>query len=511
MNAKPYAPPAPGERRRRSPADRASLMDRTVRASAYLLVLIVSGAGTAWAVHSQARIEANVHQDFIARSAMSAEFVATYAEQLLDRERKVAVSLLSEPGTPRFDQVSETFGFHASLLLDSDGRVLAATPPAPGLLGKQLGGDYVHLQQALQGRPTVSKAVASAAEGLPVIAFAVPYDTPEGRRVFSGAYLVKETPIREYLNAMSALPGFRAYVVDGDGGVVDASGPALTAVETLAVVAPDTERALRGRSAAVDGAGRYVTSTDIQGTPWRLVTSVPEPALLTAARGQVTLKVAGLALLTVVGMISCWLGLRLRDQRRELRHANSRLDDLAHIDDLTGLANRRRLDERLLAEHDRCRRDQRPMSVLLIDIDHFKRVNDTFGHTAGDEVLRAVAERIDGCLRAGDTSGRWGGEEFLIVLPGTPAEEAAGIAERIRAAVCGSAFTVGAGGDLLDVTVSIGCYGDTTSHPDVLVNVADRALYAAKGAGRNRVVMRERPRQTTLVPPARRGDPTVAA
>ena len=347
----------------------------------------------------------------------------------------------------------------------------------------------------------MSGVVASAAQGEPVIAFAAPYDTPSGRRVLSGAHLVRDPPLREYLSGMSALDGFRAYVVDGRGSLVAASGRPRGSVTTLAQEAPATERALRGSSPTVDATGRWVTATAIGGTPWTLVTSVPERTLLQPVRGRIGLQSAGLVLLALIGLVACWLGLRLRDQRMELQRANTRLEDLAHLDGLTGLSNRRRLDERLLLEHERCRQDEEWLSVLVVDIDHFKRVNDTFGHAVGDGILREVAARLSSCVRDQDVAGRWGGEEFLVVLPRTTVDVAAAVAERIREAVAGTPFVAGTGGDLLDVTVSIGCYGDRTSHPDVLVNVADRALYAAKGAGRDRVVTRRRPAPVRTEPP----------
>ena len=478
---------------RRRPRVRRTARDRAVRGAAYLLVLAVAGGATLGGLRSQADAEQRVRDGFAARASLSAGFVSTYTRQLLDREHTVASGILSGPDVSRFDEVTQAFGFQAAVLLAADGTLLAVAPATPQLVGHPVGQKYAHLRQALRGVPAVSGVVPSAAQGEPVIAFAAPYDTATGRRVLSGAHLVRDTPLQEYLTGMSATEGFRAYVVDDEGAVVAGSGPSRGRVTTLEQEAPATAQALRVAAAAVDATGRWVTATPIAGTPWRLVTSVPERTLLQPVRGRIGLQYAGLVLLTVIGLIACWLGLRLRDERRELERANTRLEDLAHLDGLTGLSNRRRLDERLLIEHERCRRDQDWLSVLVVDVDHFKRVNDTFGHAVGDGILREVAARLACCVREQDVAGRWGGEEFLVVLPRTSVDVAGVIAERIRLAVASRAFVAGTGGDLLDVTVSIGCYGDTTSHPDVLVNVADRALYAAKGTGRNRVVTRRRP------------------
>jgi two-component system cell cycle response regulator len=167
---------------------------------------------------------------------------------------------------------------------------------------------------------------------------------------------------------------------------------------------------------------------------------------------------------------------------------NARLEALAHTDALTLVLNRRALVTRLMAEVDRARRYQSVVTVLMIDLDHFKGVNDTYGHLAGDQVLRDVAQLLQHEVRSVDIVARYGGEEFIVVLPETSTEGAVTFAERIRERIEGRMFE--STGQSLLLTTSIGVA--TFPSPRVasmedLVARADEALYRAKAEGRNRV------------------------
>ncbi|PZP92025.1 MAG: hypothetical protein DI587_33035 [Variovorax paradoxus] len=181
----------------------------------------------------------------------------------------------------------------------------------------------------------------------------------------------------------------------------------------------------------------------------------------------------------------------------ELALAHRRLEQLASTDALTKLANRRRLDEALVHEARRAKREGGSISLLLLDIDHFKAFNDDFGHAVGDEVLRRVGSTLAAVpKRAGDLAARLGGEEFVLLLPGMDGEHALGVAEHVRQAVAQMDTGVGR-----QVTVSIGVAGsDRGSSPDVntLMTDADAALYAAKHAGRNRVAGADRATATRI-------------
>lgn len=176
------------------------------------------------------------------------------------------------------------------------------------------------------------------------------------------------------------------------------------------------------------------------------------------------------------------------ERTRELQELNQRLERLAVTDGLTGVFNHRRFQEALAAELLRSQRTQRPCSVLMCDVDLFKRVNDSLGHPAGDELLRRLAVSLQTTLRQTDLLARYGGEEFAALLPETTKAEAVQVAERMRAAVQAQVNL----GDKWphDVTISIGVATspDDGGAPEPVLQAADQALYLAKHQGRNRVV-----------------------
>jgi diguanylate cyclase (GGDEF)-like protein len=169
--------------------------------------------------------------------------------------------------------------------------------------------------------------------------------------------------------------------------------------------------------------------------------------------------------------------------------AHDRLERLAAVDPLTDAYNRRFGLARLGEEFSRAVRAENPLGVLMFDLDHFKAINDTYGHLAGDRVLRAVAKTCRRVIREGDVLVRYGGEEFLVLLPGAGVEDIAEIGERVRRAV--GETTVPEGDQRIAVTVSLGgaTYGDEVDSPQTLIAKADAALYHAKESGRNRLVL----------------------
>jgi two-component system cell cycle response regulator len=197
----------------------------------------------------------------------------------------------------------------------------------------------------------------------------------------------------------------------------------------------------------------------------------------------------------VIARISA--AVRVKELQDDLRARNAELDRIARSDPLTGLANRRHLDEQLAAHAASAARHHHELSVAVVDIDNFKAVNDTFGHHAGDTVLREVAQRIAASARVEDVVGRWGGEEFIIILPHCGVDGAVVVSERIRRAVAAGAIR-SEHGIPIEVTVSIGCTGGTD---EGVIERADAALYAAKNAGRNRTVVLEPTDPLPLLPP----------
>ncbi len=166
------------------------------------------------------------------------------------------------------------------------------------------------------------------------------------------------------------------------------------------------------------------------------------------------------------------------------------LEQMATRDPLTGLLNRREMSRVLDEELQRARRYQRPMAVLWVDFDHFKDVNDTYGHAAGDSVLRAISRLLLGSVRSVDSIGRFGGEEFVIVLPEMDLEEAQETAERLRRKVAEEPQPLG-NGEAVPLTISVGVavYPDHGQTASTLCAAADKAMYLAKDRGRNCVAM----------------------
>jgi diguanylate cyclase (GGDEF)-like protein len=201
----------------------------------------------------------------------------------------------------------------------------------------------------------------------------------------------------------------------------------------------------------------------------------------------------------VVGIVRV---MRAVDERNQIEHElleavfalerrRAAFEELAMHDELTGLYNRRELDRRLAAETARVHRSQQTFSLVLLDVDHFKSINDRFGHAAGDEVLRRLASIVQSELRISDMAARYGGEEIAIVLPDTSADDAENVAVRLRERLEREMFDVGAGA-AIGVTASFGvsCAQGTATTTACMFAAADEALYEAKATGRNRVVSR---------------------
>jgi diguanylate cyclase (GGDEF)-like protein len=225
------------------------------------------------------------------------------------------------------------------------------------------------------------------------------------------------------------------------------------------------------------------------------------PAGLAALMGQPILLIVPKILNVVAGSVVLgllllrWFPLAVRERTLAQRRATD-LEALATIDFLTGVYNRRHFETLASGELARAHRYMRPLSVLMIDVDHFKNVNDRLGHEAGDCVLQNVAALCRAEIGPTDLLARMGGEEFAIMLPETPQSVAAQFAERLRSEICKSVLTVF--GERVRVTVSIGVAGLSPRKPEIpgtqdLLRRADQALYDAKKSGRDRVSIAPEP------------------
>ena len=219
----------------------------------------------------------------------------------------------------------------------------------------------------------------------------------------------------------------------------------------------------------------------LTGTPIGMPVATPAERL-----AAVLCYVLAIGQCAFVGLYGSSLRTMLYNRSFELKEANKRIEELAELDDLTGSFNRRCIMRLLDDDIARAHRTKAPCSIALIDLDWFKRINDTYGHPTGDEVLRTFAITVFANIRSIDRFGRFGGEEFLLVLPETPHDTAARTLDRLRAIIADldwSAFSQG-----MRVTVSAGVATlrpDET--PETFLPRADRALYEAKARGRNRI------------------------
>jgi two-component system chemotaxis family response regulator WspR len=184
----------------------------------------------------------------------------------------------------------------------------------------------------------------------------------------------------------------------------------------------------------------------------------------------------------------------LRESQQQLMQINLELQRLNNIDGLTGLTNKRCMLEFIESEWRRAARERTPLSILMVDVDYFKRYNDTYGHLAGDDVLKRIAGSIQASVRRpADIAARFGGEEFIVLLPATPQEGARAMGEKLRESIAELRLEHSASSVTDYVTVSVG--GASTiplpgSDHALLIDAADKALYAAKHGGRDRVVTR---------------------
>jgi len=218
---------------------------------------------------------------------------------------------------------------------------------------------------------------------------------------------------------------------------------------------------------------------------WTLVSLVPRAKLDAMQRQAIADVMLYSTPTTLLIVLFAWL---LAVDRRKRLQAVDELARLAERDGLTGLLNRLALSQRLREEVARARRYKLPLSLLLLDIDHFKQINDRYGHPAGDACLVSMADLMQGMTRQSDIIGRYGGEEFLLLLPHTDLHQAELFAERLRSSIERLEVPT-ARGDLF-MTVSIGVVTlveEAEMDEAMLVHEADEALYAAKAAGRNRV------------------------
>jgi diguanylate cyclase (GGDEF)-like protein len=420
-----------------------------------------------------------------ARGTTSAGFVSTFLSQQAERERRTARQLLASPRATRsrFDVIISSFGSDAAVLLDRSGRLLQVAPRDPAILGSEVGSHYAHLRAAEAGHTAVSGVVPSAVKGKPIVAIAVPYPTPSGRRVLSIAYPVARTVLAALVKHATVLTPHRVVLIDATGHIVAANPtlPGATLSDADPALAAAVARHPQGSVQLAGTAARYVI-VPVAGTSWRLVIAIADDKLFASTDGSAHwLPWVVFSVLGIFGLLTLALFARALTTGRRLAIASELLARVARTDTVTGLPNRRALEERLAQATAHALRHGEPLSALMIDLDHFKQFNDTHGHDTGDQILRLVADSMRAVFRESDLYGRWGGDEFLALLPATDHAGAANVRDRLRE----HARTIDALPEHVtrSITLSVGVATTTTdaTHDDLL-RQADNALYRVKNA-----------------------------
>jgi PAS domain S-box-containing protein len=296
------------------------------------LVLTCMGAGTLFWVERTSK--QGIVDRYHDRVGLTANLVETTVRDLIDRERTQATAFLTDPVVNQrdFNRSVGGFGYPAAVLLDEEGRLLQVFPANSALLGSRIATRYPHLTTAVnEGRPAVSPVVASAARGFPVVAFAVPFDTPAGMRVFSGAVAVGQGPIASYLRNAVVLDQVKVHLVDTSDAIVATNHDRTENVALFVNEEPDLARALgraaQGRYLADDQWWRY-TSLAIPDTPWRLSAAVPEDVLYANSAGSRAAGRAALFTASGVGLLVVAATARARRNRRDLHSSEQRFRKL---------------------------------------------------------------------------------------------------------------------------------------------------------------------------------------
>jgi diguanylate cyclase (GGDEF)-like protein len=445
-----------------------------------------------------------------------------------------------------FQEFVDSFGFQSAILLAAPSdTVLAISAPssaalmsqpgtgASGALGSQcdanhsIGLQAVGVPNLLPGQVQISNLTSPAGfpnDNTPVFEVETGFHTPYGNRILIGSYQTgpgSTSPINDFLpnavpNVGTHPMSHEVFLVDSLGYVLACSDTEVSLLDLAPVCQPSRNFVMtklsgasnalssqdanladaikhsdRGFYTASDGQPSYFVVQAISHTPWRLVMAVPTSQLFATISGHTFLfQWAMFGIYALLVIFAAELFYRFIQSRNQLQALTQELDLVSRLDPLTGIYNRRHLDDTIGNTVSTVKRHNQSLALVIADVDHFKRVNDTYGHDAGDTVLVEVTSRMMKTLRSGDLLGRWGGEEFLIVLPMTTVEGARLAAERMREIVAATPITL-EDGQQLNITASFGCAAmrGEDADPDALIRRADAALYEAKEGGRNRVVV----------------------
>lgn len=427
--------------------------------------------------HYRGNSESLVRERVDARNALTAGFTSdwvTSEEELLTRVGELEFSGKS-PSAADLRRAGGIINSDATVLLDANGRVISSLPDLSSLVGRRISYRYDNLRSAALGDPSTSDVVLSVVDRKPIVAIAAPFETPYGRRVLNAGFDINSPELKRLVENKILIKNSNFALIDSTGHPVAATSPNVTDSIDPSVL----ESSIGVNRKPVTGLtdGMFYSLAPVDGTPWTLALTIPESSLYSSLAPP-WLQWAVIALFAVVLLLVALLFEAVLNSRRRMRL-------VANLDSLTRLPNRA-YTTRLLCGELLDRPEGAPLSILLIDIDHFKQINDRFGHAAGDEVLATLASRMQNALRPDDVIGRWGGEEFLAILGDTRLPTAERVAERLRATI--ESDPVVFKDMTLDVSISVGCVQAGDESLDQVVDRADVAMYEAKRSGRNVVI-----------------------
>jgi signal transduction histidine kinase len=290
------------------------------------LVLAIVGTGALIGVRStDASARTVLHQRTALRMSVGAQFVRSYLNDLFQRESVQALHALSADDVTAadFEHAVDSLDFQAAVLLDGQGNALHVFPRNDAVVGTNLAAKYDHMRSAVAGKRAISTVVPSAATGMPIVAFALPFDTPSGRRVFSGGFDLSQTPLSSFLTNTTPIQPNRSLIVDNNGAIVASNGSGVA--RTLKALDPDLARAWGVAHEGIfeeGGQEWFYVGSPVEGTTWQLMLAVPTKALYAPIAGGNHLLRVLAGLMFLFACVIAWLWLRLA--RRTVEAAQAR-------------------------------------------------------------------------------------------------------------------------------------------------------------------------------------------
>lgn len=497
-----------------------------------VLATLVNSLIVAYGVQRDALIHSALEADraYAFKVASSIDEFLRSTQSRLKYSSQILGSHFTEPGVLKAEAMrlqGQDAELNSVLIVDASGKSLQAYPEIPLIVGITL--NSAEVQQALKAqRPMVSDGYVSAAGNL-IVFISQPIFSPSGQFlgiIGASIYVQEQGVLHSLIASHFHIDGTSAFIADENRRLL--YHPDRRKIGEVLRISSTVDAALRGERGAMeavsyDGVAMLSGYAQVSGANWAVVSQQPRELALVPLEKlmrdtllkSIPAGVVGLVLIFLVstlitrplqqlaniannvsapetpdrlGAINAWYreaaairgallsGVQLLQQKLgRLRHA-------AQSDALTGLANRRAMDEAL----DALDQSGQHYAALALDIDRFKRVNDTFGHDVGDLALKQVAAVIQRCSRSDDLACRAGGEEFVLLLPDTSLEVAQSIAERIRTTLEATEIEqVGT----LTISIGVACRSEATPTPQIILKCADELLYLAKQGGRNRVVV----------------------